>query len=37
MSSGNVLGKFYRQLPMGIKDEIFGGVLPEYTVGSKSV
>ena len=29
MSSGNLLGAFYQQLPMGRKDTIFGGVLPE--------
>ena len=30
---GNILGAFYKKLPMGIKDTNFGRVLPEETVG----
>ena len=33
MSSGNVLGSFYRKLSLVIKDTRFGRVIPVDTVG----
>ena len=37
MSSVNVLGEFYRQLPMERKDNFFWRVLPEETVVRQNV